>query len=772
MKNLLLPYFFLLISPLYIFAGIGDSIHAEKYTISMHEINTIDKTIDATTIVQIRPRVNGINEVRLQLRDLTVTSVLINSTAVTNFTHSGDILSIPLAVPADTTDVVLVEVDYNGEPYHESWGGFHFSGDYAFNLGVGISEIPHNLGKSWFPCIDNFTDRATYELYVTLNEGDGTAVCGGTLLEITTPAPGKFTFHWELNKPIPTYLASVAIGEYVLVNHTYNGIQDDIPIDYWVKPSQQGIANANFENFDTIMNIFENHFGAYDWPRMGYVATAIGAMEHATNVAYPNSVITGGSAYEYLYAHELFHMWFGDKVTCDKAEEMWINEGWATYASWFYKQILYDEETFKDDMVSEHAYVLQNAHINEGGYFPLNNIPQEYTYGTSAYERGATVVQSLRNYMTDAVFFPAMTAFLDSNAFESVSSPDMRDFLTAHTGTDMGPFFDNWILNAGVPGYVLDSATIQPTDLGADVTVYVKQKRKGPAFMGNANKTDIYYLDSNWGYQVETIEFDGETGMETHSLPFTPLAVFIDLEQNICDANTMQYHVIDETGEQSFSKTYFMLETQQITDSAFVNAVHHWVPPDTLEVPVADLRLSDYRYWTINGVFPQDFIATGRFQYMKSGLDNNLILNETDSVVILYRENAGQQWTNLPFTQLGPWSIGYLYVDSLKTGDYTLAVYDTQVGIDENKTGLIDNEELNIYPNPAKENINVSYKLNGKGQIQIHNLKGQIVESISISSRKNNFNLNVSKLEKGTYFLSLIEKSGNIIGTEKLIIIK
>ncbi len=318
MRNFLLSLIlFLFISPLSLFADIGDSIHAMKYTISLHEINTVDKTIDATTIVQIKPLVDGINEIRLQLKDLTVTSVLINSTAVTNFTHSNGILNIPLATPADTIDVVMVEVDYNGQPYHESWGGFHFSGSYAFNLGVGISEIPHNLGKSWFPCIDNFTDRAIYELFVTVDD-TLTAVCGGTLLEITTPSPGKSTYHWELNNPIPTYLASVATGDYVLVEHTYTGIAEDIPIDYYVKPSQAGYANANFENFDAIMMIFETHFGAYDWSRMGYVATAIGAMEHATNVAYPNSTINGGSTYEYLYAHELFHMWFGDKVTCDK----------------------------------------------------------------------------------------------------------------------------------------------------------------------------------------------------------------------------------------------------------------------------------------------------------------------------------------------------------------------------------------------------------------------------------------------------------------------
>ncbi|MBU2650381.1 MAG: M1 family metallopeptidase, partial [Bacteroidetes bacterium] len=693
--------------PLLSIASIGDTIHAMHYSITINEINTTTQTIDASTLITLKPLVNDLDAIRLELLDLTVTSVDVDGTPVTNFSHDNGFLEIPLPVSVDTTDILNVEIAYNGQPFHESWGGFHFSGSYGFNLGVGISYIPHNLGKAWFPCIDDFTDRATYELFVTVDEGL-TAVCGGILVETTIPSPGKIMYHWELNQPVPTYLVSVAVGDYVLIEETYNGLERDIPVTYYVKPVDSVKVAGNFANLNDIMMIYETHFGPYSWDRMGYVGTQLGAMEHATNVAYPNNTITGNATYEWLYAHEMSHMWFGDKVTCDKAEEMWLNEGWAVFCEMFYTEILYNVETFKTTLMDKHADVLQYVHEEEGGYWPLNNLPQTITYGTSAYDKGSTVVQTLRNYLGDELFFETMTAFLDHFAFTSVNSYDMRDFITDHTGINMTGFFDNWVLNGGTPHYSLDSFNIQPAETGSEISLYLKAKRKGPSWNGTLHKTDIYFMDSDWNWSMDTVIFSGETGMSVKSLPFEPVAVFVDLESNICDAKTGGFTVVNQPGDIIFDHTFFQLSTQEITDSAFVRVIHHWVAPDSLKAPVPNLRISDYRYWSVEGVFPDDFVATGRFQYNKSGyLDNTLILSETDSIIILYRKDAAHDWENISFTRIGPWSIGFLYVDSLKIGEYTLAVIDISVGENENELPPDDKSWMHIFPNPSGNRFHI-----------------------------------------------------------------
>jgi aminopeptidase N len=137
------------------------------------------------------------------------------------------------------------------------------------------------------------------------------------------------------------------VGNYALVEDSYSGIENDIPITYYVRPADTVKIPGTFQRIHEVMALFEEKFGAYDWPRVGYVGTSKGAMEHASNIAYPNSCITGNSNYEWLYTHELSHMWFGDKVTCCSAEEMWINEGWATFCEHYYTEVLYDQETYK-----------------------------------------------------------------------------------------------------------------------------------------------------------------------------------------------------------------------------------------------------------------------------------------------------------------------------------------------------------------------------------------------------------------------------------------
>ncbi|HSG67162.1 MAG TPA: M1 family aminopeptidase [Bacteroidales bacterium] len=747
--------------------NIGDTIHAVKYVIELEEVDMGANTIKANTLVSLTPLVDDLGQIRLELMEpLTVDSVLVEGNLVTAI-HAASIIDIPLPFTVNVGDTFEVHVYYHGQPFHESWGGFHYSGQYAFNLGVGISWIPHNLGKAWFPCIDDFTDRAVYEVIATV-PGNMTAVGGGELVEVIYNFNGTITYRWWLDKPIPTYLASVAIGEYVLVEDTYNGIESDIPITYYVRPGDSTKVPGSFSRIKDVLAIYENRFGAYDWYRVGYVGTAIGAMEHATNIAYPNFCITGNSQYEDLYAHELSHMWFGDKVTCDKAEEMWINEGWATFCANYYAEVLDGALIFKTNMRSMHADVLYSCHNDEGGYHPLNNIPQDYTYGTSAYDKGATVVQALRAYLGDEVFFPACESFLEDLAFTSVSSYDMEENFTQNTGTDMSGFFENWVYNGGTPHYSIDSFSIVQQMGTAEVTVYVKQKRKGPAFIGDNNIIEVSILSDEFERHTDTMQFSGISGQKKFIVPFYPEGVFLDLEERFMDATIDNYKVISEPDEYTFPSTYVNLEVTDISDSAFIQVTHNYAPADTFAVPVPDLRVSDYRYWSIRGVLPDNFSATARFFYSKSGLDNTLITSATDSIVILYREDAGMEWQAVDFTIVGNWSIGYIYVDNVQMGDYTIGVWDMSVSAEEN---ILPHEQItiDIYPNPSSGSFTFEFNDVGDAQISIYTLKGELVEIIKTDAVDNTMKWEPRHLSPGIYMAVLQDKKGKILGKEKIV---
>lgn len=749
----------------------GDTIDVVHYEINIESIDTEAGTIDAFTKVRFTPLIDNINMISFELKDLEITQIKFNDEIIENYIHYDPRVDIILPEQISTGDTNVVTIHYNGIPFHESWGGFHFSGDYAFNLGVGISYIPHNLGKTWFPCVDNFTDRATYDCYVTTGD-ELMAVCGGLLTETKESNNGTITYHWSLPQEIPTYLASVAFGDYVMWEDIYEGMERDIPVEIYVRPQDSADVEGSFEHLNQIMAIYEDRFGAYQWDRIGYVGTAIGAMEHATNIAYPNSSINGNLSNEWLLAHELFHMWFGDLVTCCSAEEMWINEGWATYCQMFYKEDLYGTDEFKADLREMHGDVLQYCHTpsGDGDYFVLNNIPQTHTYGMTAYDKGSTVVQSMRTYMGDSLFFKSITSFLEENAFTSVCSDEMMNSLSSHSGIDMTGFFNNWVFNQGTPGYSIDSFNVMEQGENYEVHIFSRQKRKGGDFIGNDNIIELCFMDNNWEKYYDTIYFSGKTGHSIKVLDFEPQLVMIDLNSNMCDATTDAFRVFYEPESYDFPETFFGMEVEELTDSAFVRVTHHWVAPDSMQNPWPGMRLSNYRYWEIQGLLPENFEARGRFFYSKPNyLDTELITSQQDSVVILYRKDKTKNWQEIAFTKEGIWMVGNIYVENIQPGEYALAVWDTQyTGTNELNSSSLD--ELNIYPNPASRRVNIEYDFPSGSLIEIISSSGKIMDTLEFNSKDRIISINTSRYSTGTYIVLLSNSKKEYVAQGSLII--
>lgn len=746
---------------------VADTLDALDYHIFLSEIDFNAKTIKATTTIHLVPMIE-INRITLELKALIIDSVFVEGIRIVNFWQANELLHIPTQVnylPADTVEVVVY---YGGQPFHEAWGGFHFSGNYAFNLGVGFESDPHNLGKAWFPCVDDFQDRATYDVSVRL-PNNLEAICGGLLQSVVDEGNGNSIWHWNIAQPIPTYLASVVVGDYAIVADTFQGQQANIPISIYCRPADTSRVAGTFLHLKEILAIYENRFGPYPFDRVGYAGTAIGAMEHVTNIAFPHASITGTLSSEWLLAHELSHMWFGNKVTCAVAGDMWLNEGWATYCHMFFKHDLYNPDIYRQEMNDNHFDVLKNAHITDGSYLALTDVPTEYTYGTTVYDKGATVVHTLMNYLGEDVFFEAIQAYLQQFAYHHAGNDDMRDFLSEHTGIDLTGFFENWVSTPGTPHYSIDSMQVSQVGNQYESTVYLKQKHKGYDFIGNGNIFEITFFGADWQSFTDTVHLDGVSGSSVKTIDFEPVVAFCDYFDKTADATTDQTIVIHETGEVSFPKPGFRLYVDAIGDSALFRMTHHWAAPDSLKTPVQGLRLSPYRYWQVAGIIPETTSLRGRFFYSNSqALDASLILSEQDSVVVLYRPDAAADWQAVPQSREGLWSIGYVYVENLPVGEYTLAVWDkTIVGLSENKMPAVQ-EKLLIFPNPADDMMNVFTKELSGSTITICDSSGRTTLTLNLSKSFNQ--LEVSDWKRGIYMISLLDSEGNIMDRKKVIL--
>ncbi|MBN2777851.1 MAG: T9SS type A sorting domain-containing protein [Bacteroidales bacterium] len=758
----------------------SDILDVKSYTINL-DITDIDgEYIEGYASLILSPIQENTDIFILDLQNLVVDSITCDQSELDGFTYNDTIITIDLADSFNPEDEITINVYYHGNPQEDpsGWGGFYFMSGYAFNLGVGFEDVPHNYGRVWFPCNDDFVDKAVYTLNIT-TQIEHTAVCGGELISTIIDEPEQTaTYTWVLDKEVPTYLVSVAVGSYIKISHTYHGIEADIPVEFYIYPGDSARTAQSFVNIDSVLRIYETKFGAYPWNRVGYVSVPFnsGAMEHVTNIAMGRDFVDGTLYFEDLFYHELAHMWFGDYITCSSAEDMWINEGWATYCETVYMQYLYDEQTAKDFRRSSHETVLRYYHIQDGGFHALYPMDQSLTYSRTVYEKGASVAHALRGYLGDDIFFETMTNFLQENEYSSVSSYDMRDFISDYTGIDMTDFFEDWVFTPGFVHYSIDSTTVEQFGSDYEITVYMQQKLRGRETFANSNKVEISFMRSDYSVQTETIEFDGQFGQQTYTLDFNPGLTLCDYNERTSDATIDESKFLQSTGITFYNGTYFSVDVQSLNenDSTFFRVTHNWAAPDAFKTEIPGLVLADHRFWTIESIQNGDFKSKGRFNYNKTAnsagyLDTDFITNSLDSLVLVYRPNKAADWIIEDATHST--IVKRITVDSIKNGEYSLAIWDWDRYLD------IQNHEViasmaDIYPNPNSGIFNLKIHDNFTGSASVINSSGSVVYQKNNLDIHSEISFDLNYLPDGLYFVKLIDEKTNSVIIKKFIIQK
>ena len=739
---------------------IGENIDVTHYEIHLNNIDFTNHTLQAQTIVTLTA-LNATSTIELELKTLTVSAVTATGASVSNFSQSGNVLTINLASALAANASASFTITYGGNTFNESWGGVHWWGNYVYNLGVGFESIPHNLGKTWFPCVDDFTDKASYDLFVTVTN-DKKAICGGNYINTVDNGDGTSTWHWEIPQEVATYHVSFTIGDYVEWTDTYNGVERDIPITVYVKPSQINNVPGTFVNVKDIAAFYEENFGPYPFNRIGYICTGQGCMEHIDNIALTSGVITGNTTQEEYVAHELSHMYFGNQTTCSTAEDMWLNEGFAQFCGLFYRVGVYGEDDFQQAMSA-----LTNTIVSwckgENNWIPLNNMPQDMTYDSNAvYNRGAVIVNTMMNYMGRENFLVGIRHYLENYAYSAASSEQLRDALTEATGIDMNGFFDTYVFIGGMPHYTVDLLQVTPNGNQFDANIRLGFWHVGPSHVGQNNRVEITFIGANGQMHTELAGWDGMEGNSTITIDFEPIAAFADFYNHFLDAKTEKYVMAKQSC--SVSQTNLAINVNSVSDSTMIYAENHLVGPDD-DPGILGLTLSTRHYWT---VFRNDFgdaDVSGRFTFNNSSsVDGDIIHSENDSAVLLYRANINDTWHTIPYTQEGTWKLGRFTVSDLPSGQYTIGAYDKEIlGFSEN---IYDTKKMIVTPNPSESFVNINTNHDNCIILIINNI-GQTVKSFELSGKE--ITVSIEDFPAGIYYVNLLDKNKNIISTEKFI---
>ncbi len=744
----------------------SDTIDILNYDLDIDFTEVKNRKLYGSCAITFYPKMNNISKMNLDLLQLQVDSILMNN-QVLNYSYNDTILSVDFPTPLAQNDTNVLMVFYGGTPPDDGsgFGGWDRSGGYHYNMGVAFLGNPHTYGRAWFPCFDNFVEKTTYDFsYKTVLPLR--PYSNGIKLSEDSISGDTILTKWKMTDEIPTYLASVAISNYIEINDTTTAQNGTMPIQLIVKKSDSSDIVNSFQNLKPTFHSFEKNFGPYFWQRVGYAATPVGAMEHATSIHYPTNLINGNLNGEDIMAHELAHHWWGNLVTCETDADMWINEGMAEFCSHLYEEDLYGRDRYLNTVMDNAFRVLDVAHLRDDGFKAIQGITHEYVYGFHVYQKGAMVAHNLRAYLGDSLFFNGLTQLLANNKYGNLNSTEFRDQLSQITGKPLNDFFTDWVFNAGFPVFSVDSLAVAPTPALNSATVKISQRvRKAPRLYQNI-PVFVTFFSENGDTISRKINLSGSSGTATfNNLLFAPKFAMVSYDGKLLSGDTYDEWKITQTGVQIPKYSFVRLTVNSIQDSAKIIAQHHWGAPNGKIPAGRDYRLSNSRFWTIQGVDFDKADLSARFDFNgnQNGMDSLLAGQTSDSIAILYRKDATENWQLFSYqnkTQIGaPTSgFGWIDVDSLRAGDYTFANTGETVGLEnfKHKKGSIE-----IFPNPAKDEIEIRFENAEKKSygITVLDIKGKLILSkeFVLKNEADSIQISLPKNIKGKFVMVLVD---------------
>ncbi len=740
-----------------------DSLHVAHYDLHLNISDFENEQIGGHCAMKVVSEVNGLSNIQLDLAaSFTIDSLKLENNLFTSFTHQNHLLTINHTL--NQNDTVSIIIYYHGSPVTDPmWGGFNYTPTIAYNIGVGMGSVPPTVGRFWYPCIDDFKDKSTYQLHIT-TANNHKAVCGGILIDSTFTENDK-TWVWELTDPVPSYLVSVAVGEYQVYKDTFNSLNGEVPIEIYATSNYIHNAANSFIHLKDVLHYYEDLMGPYMWQRIGYVGVPFyaGAMEHATNIAYPQTAIDGSLANQFLIYHEIAHAWFGNLITCAAAHEMWINEGIGSYYEHLAHNVIDPSgAAFKETMRELHANVLNKAHSDDGDYYAIDNVPAEATYGTHSYDKGALVTHSLRGYLGNNTFFEGLKTLLANKRFSNLNSNELCTQLGEITGTDLSSFYEDWVHQAGFLHFYIDS--IVPIS-GNQYAAHLRQRTYHAEHTGTNIPIDILFIDTDGDpYLVEDVVITAETSIVEVSIPFTPDYAIVDPLEKLGDAVLDQPLFVDTDETYHLSNLYLRFKANTF-NGEFSNwwMEHHYLAPDPVKNENSNIfDISETHFWKITAFDTN--IPTGRldFQYAAGNpthRDYELLHGQNkDNFVLIYRKNHQHDWEVISTLVIGTNSVGYLSTTDIRSGEYAIAL--------GNPVAIQENENLNksfiLYPNPAQEWLTISANetISETLNIEIYDMKGSLI----LQDQKMSFPCQISTemLTLGNYILRISNAKGTV----------
>ena len=428
--------------PWYPFEGNG-GYQVEHYDLDL-SFEPDSGQLDGVAVIDARAT-QDLSRFDLDLQQLTVTKVTVDGLTA-GFSRNGQELIITPARGLPNRSRFRVEVSYGGTP--QPLGGDTPYGFVPTDDGAVVLSVQDGA-STWFPANDHPSDKATFAFSVRVPKALG-VVANGRLVSRRTVGEST-TFRWAERDPMATYLATVAIGQWeIRTGRTAGGVPQYVAVDPRLKGSGPDPMTFFWDTSAEVTDLWVKTFGPYPFDSTGAIADLAlyqGKMVPFSEESQTRPVYSDVHQ-DATIAHELAHQWFGDSVGIPRWSEVWLSEGFATFATWYWDETKGRTSAHDEALRTYDSYPADSAFwkvITAAPGQPDQNV------GARVYLGGAMALQLLREKIGDQKFFSLLRAWATRNHHGNATSVDFAALANRISGQDLTQFFDAWIFSPGKP---------------------------------------------------------------------------------------------------------------------------------------------------------------------------------------------------------------------------------------------------------------------------------------------------------------------------------
>ena len=542
--------------------------------------------LHGTAEIIAKPYFHSTNKLILDAKGFDIHAVNMGEQALV-YSYKEDKLSIQLDRFYTRKESYTITIDYTAKPNElEAKGSVAITdakGLYFINP-LGEEDKPQQIwtqgeteySSCWFPTIDKPNERMTQNIAITVQQ-KYTTLSNGILVKSEQNKDGTRTDYWEQSLGHTPYLAMMAVGEFNITKDKWRGID----VEYYLEDDFHKYARGIFGRTPKMMEHYSEILGVdYPWEKYAQVVVrdfVSGAMENTTAVIHGEFVQMDEREMldrheEDIIAHELIHHWFGDLVTCESWANLPLNEAFATYGEYIWR-----EEGFGRMAADKHLDADLNNYFREARSKQVDMIRFDYTdkddmFDSHSYAKGGRVLHMLRYYLGDEAFYLGLQKYLEDNAFSTVEIHQLRLALEEICGEDLNWFFNQWFLNSGHP---ILAFSYEYEDSTNTQWVYVEQ-------LQNLETTPLYKLNMDVALYFEdsvfTYNIDVEDGLEAFAFAAEslPTNVVVDSEHvllaEIIDEKPEEWW-LDQLHAPRYMDQKFVLEN--LSGAALETAINH-----------------------------------------------------------------------------------------------------------------------------------------------------------------------------------------------------